>query len=1054
MAVASPGVALPRRVTAGSAGRFKALSAPGRQRLLKPAASLGRTGVPGLEGDKPFSPERALEAADRVESLTRGEAPVADQDALHKALGKVPSIRDGIARYESGSLTREDVRALARQEMEMENLEGIALKGARHAAAYRPPKLAPLPEGLNPGALSQHSQPEGGTTKTNTGWILDQHVFDPASSGFSPTLISDFKHYDEGQNDITMGHSDHPGPGTMFGWVWQVQSFYWTDITVPDHATPSYCLFVMVSSDGGFTWQLYEILYDPTSASHAVSLDMINPKLAMDITGTYDRYSIAYEKVKSATDHDVYVYSETSVLDEGTPDPQDVGVGTSTNMERNPAIASDYKTGEASYRVVAYEYAYSSTDYDLYAAQSTGNGSVWTTPVAVAATTGMETHPALSAGCSGAANDAYMHLAYNFDSAASGGNLLLLDRGFESGPLETDWYKFCTNAHNIITTTSTHSGTYKASLCGYNSEDDKLSQLVTIPADAAAAQMSFYLRITTSETTHPYDFLYVRVWDATGPPGAPLATLATYSDADAATYSSWTLAGPIDLSAYVGQTVRIGFEGVTDASYATAFYIDDTSLSLTLSRVQYSQGAHSSADYPASLQGFTKAVVLSSRGTTAWPYGPPAIAASHGGSATVPGGRLAVAADQLFPADQLNPGDPSRYQLIYAVNMCNGEDTCGDIAGCFPARSLGWSDNYFFEDRAADYRFPSLVADGVGWVEGTSGLAQNGIAEWPEIFIAYYYRELQSGYDFGSVQMLLADASDESCEGFASGAWYQMTASPKASDGDDRVVAKQGTIAAFNYFYGWPGVCFNKRLNHFGANVNDDVYFTTLGDNYVIDTLSGGSHINAYYTYNGVSYVGPWTFPWPAGYDMTVTADARATDNGLSYAFSAWSTGDKTAALGISTGYCGVAGPCPTTSIDALYNEVGALPLRVPYSATPTQATSSNHGTDLAVTWDAGNCASANYHLLYGKGEGLPSWTADGGMCALGASGTYAWGGVPDPSAYTSRFLWFLVVGDDGAGTEGSWGLTYPGGAEEGGAGASNLCGMTTKDLSGTCGTP
>jgi len=45
-------------------------------------------------------------------------------------------------------------------------------------------------------------------------------------------------------------------------------------------------------------------------------------------------------------------------------------------------------------------------------------------------------------------------------------------------------------------------------------------------------------------------------------------------------------------------------------------------------------------------------------------------------------------------------------------------------------------------------------------------------------------------------------------------------------------------------------------------------------------------------------------------------------------------------------------------------------------------------------------------------------------------------------------------MGDNGASTEGSWGVTYPGGAEEGGASASNQCGMITKDLSGTCGTP
>jgi len=50
--------------------------------------------------------------------------------------------------------------------------------------------------------------------------------------------------------------------------------------------------------------------------------------------------------------------------------------------------------------------------------------------------------------------------------------------------------------------------------------------------------------------------------------------------------------------------------------------------------------------------------------------------------------------------------------------------------------------------------------------------------------------------------------------------------------------------------------------------VNDDVYFTTLGDNYIIDTLSSGVHINAYWQFYGTSYVGPWTYPVARGIRM------------------------------------------------------------------------------------------------------------------------------------------------------------------------------------------
>lgn len=1047
----------PSRSTGGnSAERFGALMDPARRALRRPSVPLGRTGTPAAEASRPFSAGRVLRTVGEVESLGRGDLGIGNSGALVKALPLAAALRAELHGFEGRPVGEREAEVLNLRAAELRNLEGLAIKGSRHAKAYRPQGTDEISGAATAAGLRQAARPEGGTTKTNTGWILDQHVYDPEAYKTYPTLNRDYKRYDEGRNDIAIGHSDHPGSGSMFGWVWQVQSFYWSDTTlVSDHANASYCLMVLVSQDGGFTWQLYEILYDPTGAGHTASLDMTNPKLAMDVTGAHDRFYIAYEVVNGESDHDVYVYSETSELDGGTADAQDVGVGTSLNMECNPAIASDYRTDETSYRVVAYEYAYSATDHDIMAAQSTGDGSTWTSAVAVAATSAMEANPALSPGCTGdgdtAPYAAYMHLAYNCDTYPN----LLLNPGFESGN-DGSWTMNSTGDINCSGAYS-RSGTCAAWLARADSSADYIYQAVTIPSDAAAAEFKFYLKITSAESTvAPYDYLYVEVLD-TG--GALLQTLHTFSNQDKNTYASYV---PVsyDLSAYLGQQVRLQFRATSDSSYVTSFFIDDSALVAaapsvsTGAEIRYRGAPHPGATpYPDGLAAASPLTVLASAGTPAWAYGAPAIAASHGGSPTITGGRLVVAADQLVPADQPGPGDPQRYQLCFAVNMCNGGDSCGDLAGCSPARSSGWN-SYYFNDPAADYRFPALVVDGVSWVEGTSGVPQNGIASWPEIFLAYYFREKQSASDYGSVQMLMTDASDERCDGFASGAWYLLTAAPRASDDDDRVMAEQGTIAAFNYFYGWPGVTFNKRLNHPGASENDDVYFTTLGDNYVIDTLSGGSHITAWWDYYGTSYFGPWTYPWPAGYQMTLTVDATANDGGKDYVFSSWSTGERTEELTILTNYCGYAGSCPETSINALYNEVGAAPLRVPYTATPTRAATSNHGLDMTVTWDSSNCASSNYHIIYGKGEGLANWTADGGVCALGASGEYTWAGVPDPATYASRFLWFLVVGDNGAGTEGSWGLTYPAGAEEGGTSPSNVCGMTNKDLSGTCGTP
>jgi hypothetical protein len=941
------------------------------------------SGEQAPETVKQFSLGRAEALAARIAGLEGGSQLANDEDALREAASLLPSFEAQIARLRNQELSSQELQALAAEETRLENLEGLAVKGRHRCAVYRPEWPAALPHGVVPSRNVEDwrggaPSPEA-YSKINTGWILDQHMFDPESPKTYPTLTSDFKNYDEGQNDMAMGHSEHPS-GYMFGWVWQVQTFYWTDTTlVTDHPNASYCLIVMCSGDGGSTWFMYEILYDPNATT---SRDMINPKMAMDITHssggyTYDRYYIAYEYCQSSTDHDVYVYSDNSVLPfydgtaGGASNPYDVGIATSVSWEGNPTIASDYKTTETSYRVVAYEYAYSSTDYDIYAAQSTGDGSTWTTPVAVAETTGMETHPALTAGCTGDGSvvpfDAYMHLAYNFDSAADGGNLLLADPSFEDGASDTAWYKHCSNGYSLITSSSAHTGTYKLSMGAHNSDDDIVSQLVTVPADAASAQLFFYLKITTNETTHPYDYLYVRVWDASGPPGTLQATLATYSDANAATYSNWTLVGPIDLSAYIGQTVRIGFESVTDASYTTSFYLDDVALGLSLSRVQYSRGAHSSADYPSSLKSFAKISVLGSVGAPPWPYGPPAIAATHGGSTTVTGGRVVVAADQLFPQDQPKAGDPARYQLNYAVSMCNGTGgtTCGYISGCSPAVSLNWN-AYYFDDNTADYRFPSLVVDGVGWVQGTSSTPQNGVAFWPEVFMGYYKRVLGTASEFGSAEMIVAYASDETCDGkvlpFAAGAWYLFTAAEQASDDDYKVVAKPGTLATFNYFGGWPGLCFNKRLNHFGANFNDDVYFTTLGDNYTIDTTSQGSHIDAYWQFNLTSYVGPWTYPWPAGIEWVLTADSTEIVDFRYYTFSAWSNGGTDPAVTILSDWCYYgSATCPVTTINALYG--GGCLTEQP---SVTGLLLSKQGSAARLTWDqAGQTGDVGAYAVY-----------------------------------------------------------------------------------------
>jgi hypothetical protein len=153
---------------------------------------------------------------------------------------------------------------------------------------------------------------------------------------------------------------------------------------------------------------------------------------------------------------------------------------------------------------------------------------------------------------------------------------LLLNPGFDSG--NVNW----TITSGVIDGTTSgaapHAGTYKAWLNGYGSTStDYAWQQITIPATACSASLSFFVHITTSETTTTtaYDKLAIQIRDGAG---TLKATLATYSNLNKSTsYTQKTF----DLSAYKGQTIRVQFNGTEDSAAKTSFFVDSTALTIT-----------------------------------------------------------------------------------------------------------------------------------------------------------------------------------------------------------------------------------------------------------------------------------------------------------------------------------------------------------------------------------------------------------------------------------------------------------------------------------------
>ena len=78
--------------------------------------------------------------------------------------------------------------------------------------------------------------------------------------------------------------------------------------------------------------------------------------------------------------------------------------------------------------------------------------------------------------------------------------------------------------------------------------------------------------MSTQETTHSYDYLYVRIRSSSG---STLTTLETLSDGSTA--NSWKQSS-FNVSRYKGQTVQVAFVGTSGVKNPTDFFVDDVAL--------------------------------------------------------------------------------------------------------------------------------------------------------------------------------------------------------------------------------------------------------------------------------------------------------------------------------------------------------------------------------------------------------------------------------------------------------------------------------------------
>ena len=155
------------------------------------------------------------------------------------------------------------------------------------------------------------------------------------------------------------------------------------------------------------------------------------------------------------------------------------------------------------------------------------------------------------------------------------GQNALLNPGFESGLPGTPWTKYSSGGYPLISTSRPRTGSWGASLGGYNNALDRLYQGFTLPSGVTKATVTFWWYVVSQDsTTTPYDYLNVVMQS---PPGNDLSgrNQVKNTDARGAWYQS---AFDIpQLGPWAGSSLWFTIEVTNDVSLPTSFYVDDVS---------------------------------------------------------------------------------------------------------------------------------------------------------------------------------------------------------------------------------------------------------------------------------------------------------------------------------------------------------------------------------------------------------------------------------------------------------------------------------------------
>jgi murein DD-endopeptidase MepM/ murein hydrolase activator NlpD len=156
--------------------------------------------------------------------------------------------------------------------------------------------------------------------------------------------------------------------------------------------------------------------------------------------------------------------------------------------------------------------------------------------------------------------------------------LQLVNGGFESGAQawQQVGVEVVVNTSHPRLTVSPYAGTWMAWLGGRNSATDRLYQDFVLPSGQNSAELRYFVRTDTTETSGVYDVMLVRLRTADG----TLLRDLDRVDNGFRPLGQWVerVVAVGDIGGWAGQTLRLSFEATTDGSAVSSFYLDEVQM--------------------------------------------------------------------------------------------------------------------------------------------------------------------------------------------------------------------------------------------------------------------------------------------------------------------------------------------------------------------------------------------------------------------------------------------------------------------------------------------